>query len=148
MRIPLRGDTGRGAAASRSCPGGSGFQAESARPAWSAGAPRKRVFPRQCVGDDGLQIVKARLPSERGTDALAGGHDVRRVARPPRGELDLEIDARHALDGLDDVQHRMSAAAAAIERGGWAAGAQIGERLAMRGDEIADVDVIADAGTV
>src|SRR5262245_54853991 len=103
MRVPLRGDRSRGAAASRPCPGGSGFQAESARPAMSAGAPRKPAFPRQRVGDDGFQIVKAWPPSERGPDALAGGADVRRVARPARGELDLEIDARHALDGFDHL---------------------------------------------
>src|SRR5262245_36615018 len=148
MRVPLRGDTGRGAAASRSCPGGSGFQAESARPARSAGALRKLAFPRQCMGDDGFQIVKARPPAERGTYALAGGDDVRWVARASRGKLDLEIAARHALDGLDHLQHRMSPAVAAIERGGGAAAAQIGERLRMRGDEIADVNIIADAGTI
>ena len=38
----------------------------------SAGAFRKRALPCQRVGDDGLQIVKARLPSERGTDSVAG----------------------------------------------------------------------------
>src|SRR5262245_43708379 len=114
----------------------------------SAGAPRKPAFPRQRVGDDGFQIVKARLPSERGMDALAGGDDVRWVARPARGELDLEIDARDALDGFDHLKHRMSATVATIERGGDAAAAQIGECLAVRGDEIANVNIIADASTV
>jgi hypothetical protein len=63
--------------------------------------------------NDGLQIVKARLPSERGTDSVTGGHDLCRVARPPRGELDLEVDARNTLDGVDYVQHRKAAAVTA-----------------------------------
>jgi hypothetical protein len=46
----------------------------------SAGTFRKLALPCQRVSDDGLQIVKARLPSERGTDSLAGGHDLCRVA--------------------------------------------------------------------
>src|SRR5262245_60589476 len=148
MRVPLRGDTAAARQRAVLAQAAAVFQAESARPATSAGAPRKPAFPRQRVGDDGFQIVKARLPTEGGMDALAGGDDVRRVARPARGELDLEIDTRHALDGLDHLQHRMSATVAAIERGGDAAAAQIGEGLAMRGDEIANVNIIADAGTV
>ena len=81
------------------------------------------------MGDDGLQIVKARLPSERGTDSIAGGHDLCRIACPPRCKLDLEVDARDPLDGVDDVQHRKAAAVTAIERRGNAAVAQIGERI-------------------
>jgi hypothetical protein len=49
---------------------------------------RKLALPCQRVGDDGLQIVKARLPSERGTDSVTGGHELCRVARPPQCELD------------------------------------------------------------
>jgi hypothetical protein len=41
----------------------------------SAGAFRKLTLPCPRVGDDGLQIVKARLPSECGTNSVAGGHD-------------------------------------------------------------------------
>src|SRR5262249_40677056 len=55
-------------------------------------------------------------PYESGTGPVAGGHDLCRVARPPRCELDLEVDARDTLDGVDHVQHRKTAPVAAIER--------------------------------
>jgi hypothetical protein len=87
------------------------------------------------MGDDGLQIVKARLPSERGTDPVAGGHDLCWVARPPRCELDLEVDARDTLDGVDHLQHRKAAAVTAIERRGRAAVAQISEECAATRSE-------------
>jgi hypothetical protein len=48
-----------------------GFQAVSAG-LQSTGAFRKLVLPCQRVADDGLQIVKTRLPFERRADAVAG----------------------------------------------------------------------------
>src|SRR6516164_847247 len=114
----------------------------------SAGAFRKLALPCQRVSDDGLQIVKARLPSECGTDSVAGGHDLCRVARPPRCKLDLQVDARDTLDGVNHVQHRKATAVTAIERRGSAAVAQIGERITMRGNEIGHMNVIPDAGAV
>jgi hypothetical protein len=46
--------------------------------------PRGKLFPCQCERDDGLQVAKARLPSQRGTDEVSGGYDLCRVTRPPR----------------------------------------------------------------
>src|SRR5262245_7667965 len=114
----------------------------------SSGAFRKLALPCERVDDDGLQIVKARLPYESGTDPVARGHDLCRVARPPRCELDLEVDARNTLDSVDHVQHRKTAAVTAIERHRSATVAQIGERIDMRCDEIGDVNIIPDAGAI
>jgi hypothetical protein len=100
------------------------------------------------VVDDGFQIVKTRLPFERRPDAIAGGDDVCRIARPAAGELDLEIDAGDALYRIDHLEHRKATAVTTIERRRGAAGAQMGERIAMRGNEIGNVDVIPDAGAV
>ena len=68
--------------------------------------------------------------------------------RSARRHLDLEIDARDALDRFDHVQHREAVAVAAIERQRWRAGAPVAQRIGMRLHQIADMDVIADAGTV
>ena len=49
------------------------------------------------MGDDGGQIVELRLPSERGTGAVARGDDLCGIACATARELDLEIDAVHDL---------------------------------------------------
>ena len=119
-----------------------------ARPVMAVGALRKLALPCQRVGNNGLQIVKMRFPIESGADAIAGGDELGGVARAAPGELDLEIDAGDALHALDHFQYGKTAAVAAIERGGGAAGAQMGERVAVRGNKIGDVNVISDAGAV
>src|SRR3954452_21369848 len=101
----------------------------------SAPALQKRALPCQRVRDDGREIVVSRLPSERGTRALACRDDLRGIARPAAGEFDREIHAGDPLYGLDHVEHGEAAAVAAIERARGAAAAQVSERGAMRGDE-------------
>jgi hypothetical protein len=54
----------------------------------SPGAFQKLALPCQRVADDGLQIVKVRLPSERDADAVASGDELGRIARPAAGEFD------------------------------------------------------------
>ena len=114
----------------------------------SAGAFRKLALPCQSVSDDGFQIVKTRLPVERSADTIAGSDDLWRIALSPAGELDLEIDAGDTLHALDHFQHGKTVTVTAIERRRGAAGAQIGERIAMHGNEIRHVNVIPDAGAV
>ena len=53
-----------------------------------------------------------------------------------------------ALDRFDHLEHRSAVAVAAVERRAGPAAPQIGERRRMRAREIADVDVVADAGAV
>ena len=100
------------------------------------------------MADDGLQIVEMRLPIERGPGTVGGRDDAGRIARPPARELDLEVDARYALHGLDYVEHGKATAISAIKRRRGAAAAQIRERIGMRGDEIGHVNIITDASAV
>src|SRR4029079_18954698 len=83
----------------------------------SASALQKSALPCQGMRDDGREIVELRLPSERGTRALACRDDLRGIARPAAGELDHEIDAGDPFHGLDHVEHGETAAVATIERG-------------------------------
>jgi len=103
---------------------------------------------RQRVVNNGSQIVKTRLPFEGRTDKVAGGDEARRVARPAGRELDLEIDAGHAFHGLDHFQHGEATTITTIERRGGTASAQVKERISVCGDEIGNVNVISDAGTI
>src|SRR3989442_2728083 len=108
-------------------------------------ALRKLKLPCKRVGDDGLQIMKTRLPFERGTDKIGGGDDVCRVARPAARELDLEIDAGDLLYGVDYLPHGESPAVTAIERRRLAAAAQIRQCFGMRGRGIAPVNIYSYA---
>jgi hypothetical protein len=69
------------------------------------GTRRELPLPCQRMGDDGFQIVKMRLPSERGADTVGSRHDVSGVTRPSARELDLEVNGGHTLDDLDHFEH-------------------------------------------
>jgi hypothetical protein len=45
--------------------------------------------------DNGSQIVKMRLPSERGADTVASRYDLSGVTRPSVRELDYEVGPGH-----------------------------------------------------
>ena len=108
----------------------------------------QRMFPSERMRDNGRKIVKARPPVQRGTCALRIGHDLRRITLAPRRNLDFEIDARHALDRFDHLQHRKAMIVAAIEGQRRAAGTQMTERIGMRAREIAHVNIVANARAV
>jgi hypothetical protein len=95
-----------------------------------------------------LQVVEMRPPFERRAGTVGGRDDLCRVARPPVGELDLEVDAGDAFHGLDHFEHGKATAVTAIERRGGAAAAQIRERIGMRAHEIGHVNIVSDAGAV
>jgi hypothetical protein len=61
---------------------------------------RQGALPRKRVTNYGLQIVELRLPSQCGSDAVAGGHDLGGIARPTARELHREIHAGDTLHGL------------------------------------------------
>jgi hypothetical protein len=61
---------------------------------------RQGALPRERVTNYGLQIVELRLPSQCGSDAVAGGHDLGGIARPTARELHREIHAGDTLHGL------------------------------------------------
>src|SRR5689334_11305051 len=79
---------------------------------------------------------------------VARGDEADWVARPTGRKLDLEIDAGHAFHGFDHFQHGEATTITTIERRGSTASAQVKERISVCGDEIGNVNVIPDAGTV
>src|SRR5262245_56530514 len=100
------------------------------------------------MGDDGFQIVKMRLPSERGADPVGSRYDVSGITRPSARELDLEISAGHAPYGLNYLEHGKATAVAAIDLRGRAAAPQIRESVGMCAHQIGYVNIVADAGAI
>ena len=80
--------------------------------------------------------------------AVRRGHNLRGIAFAPRRDLDLEIDASHALDGIDHLQHRKAMTVAAIGGQRRPAAAQMAQRIGMCAGKIADVNIVANAGAV
>src|SRR5215813_6359719 len=124
------------------------FKRKSTSSQTSPGVGQKLAFPCQRVAHDVFQVVKMWLPFEHSAGAVGIRHDPCGISPPPRGDLDLEIDPRDALDRVDHLEHGKAAAVTAIERDGGAARAQIGQRIGMRAHEVADVNIVADAGAV
>ena len=118
------------------------------RPAQLSRLPRQPPFPGQRVGDDGIEIVELRPPVERRVDARHIGDQRGRITGAAAGNLDGKFAPAGAAHRLDHLEYRMAVAVAAVERGARAAAAQMRERRKMRAREIADVDVVADAGSV
>ena len=98
--------------------------------------------------NDGVEVLELGPPIERRTNAGNVGHQDGRIARSPSRHLDREIRPAHLLDRIDHLQHRGPAPVAAIEGRAGAAAPQIVERRRMRLRQIADMDVVADAGAV
>ena len=86
----------------------------------------------------GVQASRSRIARDVGDER-------RRIAGPARGVLDGEIDAGHALDGLQHLTDRDAAPVAAIERQALAAAAQMAQGRDVGVGEIADLDVVAHA---
>ena len=83
------------------------------------------------MGDDGREIVEARLPAERGAD-LRESATIRAGSPSRRGAIStLKSAPDTRLTASITSQHRIAVAVAAIERRRGAAGAQIGERVGM-----------------
>jgi hypothetical protein len=100
------------------------------------------------VSDDGSEIIVLWCPPEHLAGTIGSRNDLRWIAGAARCDLDLEVDTRDALDHLNHLTHRETMAIAAIKGHRGATRAQIAQRVRMRADEVADVDVIANAGTV
>ena len=75
-------------------------------------------------------------------------HNLRRIARPARSNLNFEVNSRCALNRLHYFKHRKAPTVAAIECQRRRTGSQMFERIGVRAYEIADVDVVADARAV
>src|SRR5262249_20841423 len=106
------------------------------------------ALPVERLFDDGVEVVALRAPAERGADEIGLGDDRGGIAGAPARDIHLEVDARDALDDVDHLADGITASVAAITRKALAAASEIGERGHMRVDEVADLDVVAQAGAV
>jgi hypothetical protein len=77
------------------------------------------------VSNDGGEIVVLWLPPKFHASAIRSRNDLSRIARPPRCDLDLEVDTRDALDHLNHLTHRETMTIAAIKRQRGTTSAQI-----------------------
>src|SRR5690349_14924207 len=70
--------------------------------------PRRRpeAQVRRPRGLDDVLQAEPRRPSGELADAAGIGHDGGRIPGPAIAHLGLEVGARHADDGLDDLAHR------------------------------------------
>src|ERR1700722_14689453 len=86
-----------------------------------AAAPRTRgstayeiSFPRERMRDDCREIIVARFPAKHGSRLLRIRDDACRVTFAARRVLDFEIDAGHALNGLEHFEHGKAMAVSAV----------------------------------
>jgi len=98
--------------------------------------------------NDRGEIIVMWFPSERRASAIGSCDDLCWIARSARCNVNLEVDTGDAFDHLNHLTHRETMAVAAIKRYWRTTGAQVPQRVRMRTDKIADVDVIANASTI
>src|SRR5690606_22802033 len=109
---------------------------------------REFPFPFKRCFYDLLEVVVPRLPAERGTNARRTSDQCGWIAGPT-GFLPLLYGVSgDALDGGKQLPDAVAAAVATVQCRGFAAGAQVGERLQMSVGEVLDMNVIAHARTV
>src|SRR5512135_340731 len=106
------------------------------------------LFPCKCVSDDGVEILKSRPPEERRSNAIDIRNQCRRVAGTAARDIDLKFDPAYAAYCVDHLEYRSAMAIAAVESRAGATTTQIGECRRMRLNQVADMDVVANAGTV
>ncbi len=97
---------------------------------------------------DNVEILVLWAPIQRRADAVDIGYQRRRIAGATFGDLHRKIAAVDTAHRVDDLQHRAATAVTAIERRAVTAAAQMRERRRMCARHVADVDVVADAGSV
>ncbi len=106
------------------------------------------LFPCKCVSDNGVEILKSRSPGERRSNAINIRNQYRRVAGTAGGNIDRKIATACAPHCVDHLEHRSAMAITAVEGRVDATTTQIGECRRMRLNQVADVDLVANAGTV
>src|SRR3984885_3017652 len=95
----------------------------------SPGPTPQLSFPALGAAHDGIQIVKTRLPAQSRADALGARHEPRRIPGAARLLAHAKLHSRHALDARQHFAHAVAVTVADVERGGFAAAAQVGERI-------------------
>ena len=89
-----------------------------------------------------------RLPAEDGANAIRSGNDCHRIAFTPCGIFDRQRRAIYPLDRRDDVEHRIARAITAVEDAAFAPFAQMCKPIDMRRNQVADVNIVAQARAV
>src|ERR1700733_5146406 len=79
-------------------------------------AARKISFPGERMGHDRREIIVARFPAKHGSRLLRIRDNTSRVTLAASRVLDFEIDAGHALNGLDHFENGKATAVSAVER--------------------------------
>src|SRR5438874_12124059 len=111
-------------------------------------APREALFPGQRSCNNFVDILVPRPPAENAPRLIGAGDDSRRVSGPAAHDLHIEWTAGCFLDRPEHFKHRVSGTVAAVEHAAVAAFSQVSERIEMGRDEIAVMDIVADAGTI
>src|SRR5262249_43055414 len=106
------------------------------------------LAPRPRVGDLLRRGGKTRRTAEPRARPRRVGDERGRVARPPRPDPHRDIAAGDAAGDVDQLAHRPAASGADVERTAGAAADQVAPRAYVRVGEVADVDVVANAGAV
>ncbi len=73
-------------------------------------------LPGKRVSNDSGEIIVLWCPPQHRAGAIGSRHDLSRIARSARCDLDVEIDTGDALDHLNHLTHRETMAIAAIKR--------------------------------
>src|SRR5690606_33118007 len=81
-------------------------------------------------------------------DPPGAGDERGRIAGPARRMVDRKIDAGDALDRLNDLEHRIAAPVASVKHRALAPGSEVIEGEDMGPRQVADMDVVAQAGAV
>src|SRR5690606_6069977 len=102
-------------------------------------------FPAQGVGADPFEIVMDWLLAEHSLEQGGVGDDGSRIARAWRTVVNLEIASRYAPDRVDHLADGIAVPVAAIGDERALPLPQMLKRQAVRGDQIADMDVVAYA---
>src|SRR5438045_810561 len=106
------------------------------------------ALPGQRGADDCVEIRMVRTPAEPSPGEGGIGHELRRVARPPRRFPKRHRPAGNPLDRRDDLAYGTSLAGSEVEGAALAARGEVPEGPHMRIREIGDVNVVAARGAV
>lgn len=100
------------------------------------------------MSHDDIEVSVLRLPAQHALGALAVGDEARGVAGAARALLHFYVPAGDAARGVDDLLHREAVAVAEVEGVAVAACGEAVQRQQVGLTQVADVDVVADAGAV
>ena len=91
-----------------------------------------------------LRSGVARRPAEHVAGASGIGHQLRRIARAPRRQVEGHVPSTHLADRVDYLAHGVPDTGAQIDRLARRARAEALDRAQVRVGEIDDVDVVAN----